>query len=237
MKRLSPCVSLMLGWVAACGSAPEPVGGDLSSSSGTSATGSGGTGAGNAVTVPSGTPGASSIGKGTGSSSSTTPTTFTPTANQDGKCEVVNVDTGPVVPDMLIVLDRSGSMKQQPGVDCRNGVDFLNPVTFACLGIDCTAAANANSALCGGTEVVNRWDPSVAALKAVTRSRQDRVRFGQRTQRAVCHRLRTGRRRPQHRRSHRPGPGPNRARRRHAHGTHAASGPHAYRSQDREHRQ
>jgi hypothetical protein len=130
--------------------------------------------------VPSGGTSVTSPGKATGSGAtkSSTPTTFTPTANQDGKCEVVNVDTGPVVPDMLIVLDRSGSMKQQPGVDCRKGVDILNPVTFACIGIDCAAAANANSALCGGTEVVNRWDPSVAALKAVTQSLQDRVRFG-----------------------------------------------------------
>jgi hypothetical protein len=54
-------------------------------------------------------------------------------------CQKLQVDTGRVTPDMMIVLDRSGSMKNRG---------------------------------------VNRWDPSVAGLKAITASTEDAIRFG-----------------------------------------------------------
>jgi hypothetical protein len=56
-----------------------------------------------------------------------------------GVCKVTTVGTGRVSPDMLIVLDRSGSMRM------------------------------------GG---VDRWAPSVAGLKTITASLEDRVSFG-----------------------------------------------------------
>jgi hypothetical protein len=54
-------------------------------------------------------------------------------------CEVQTVDSGRVTPDMLIVLDRSGSMRN-------NGV--------------------------------NRWDPSVSALKTLSTSLGGSINFG-----------------------------------------------------------
>ncbi len=60
-------------------------------------------------------------------------------AGDPENCEELVARAMPTTPDMLIVLDRSGSMK-----------DFR----------------------------VNRWDPSVSAVKAITSSLDDQIRFG-----------------------------------------------------------
>jgi hypothetical protein len=96
------------------------------------------------VAVPgSATPG---TGAQPGTGQPSTPGTGSPTTDpgsnnngNGGVCEVRSVDSGRVPPDMLIVLDRSGSMKN------------------------------------GG---VNRWDPSVSALKMITSSFGSSVSFG-----------------------------------------------------------
>jgi von Willebrand factor type A domain len=63
------------------------------------------------------------------------------TGGPDDTCEVQTVGTGRLAPDILIVLDRSLSMKPDDGS-------------------------------------VNRWDPSVSAVKAITSQLQARVAFG-----------------------------------------------------------
>jgi len=60
-------------------------------------------------------------------------------------CEEFVARPMPTTPDMLIVLDRSGSMKTIGGL--------LGPA-------------------------VNRWDPSVTAVKSITASLDDKIRFG-----------------------------------------------------------
>lgn len=62
-----------------------------------------------------------------------------PDGGHDGVCEEVAIGAKPTIPDMLIVLDRSTSMK---------------------------------------TSAVNRWDPSVSALKSVTAQLDSTIRFG-----------------------------------------------------------
>lgn len=74
-------------------------------------------------------------GTGTGAGAPSTPSS----SNQGTVCEVQSVDSGRVAPDMLIVLDRSGSMRMGD---------------------------------------VNRWDPSVSALKTITSSFGDSINFG-----------------------------------------------------------
>jgi hypothetical protein len=70
-----------------------------------------------------------------------TPMAVTPSDGMPGSdvCEVARVTADPQTPDMMIVLDRSGSMKD------RN---------------------------------VNRWDPSVSALRKVTMQLQSKIHFG-----------------------------------------------------------
>ncbi len=70
---------------------------------------------------------------------SVTPSAPATPSDTGGVCEVKSVDSGRVTPDMLIVLDRSGSMRS-------NGV--------------------------------NRWDPSVMALKSITSSLGGTINFG-----------------------------------------------------------
>jgi von Willebrand factor type A domain len=172
MEHLRLRLPLLFGLMVACGTSADPIGTTPGAVGGADAGSLPGTGTGSTADGGSGLKPPVAGGADAGSISN-------PTLDGNGNCEVVKVGTGPVVPDMLIVLDRSGSMKQEPtNIDCRNGVDLFNPVTYACFGVDCADPANANSVLCGGTQVINRWDPSVSALKTVTTTLQDRVSFG-----------------------------------------------------------
>lgn len=104
-------------------------------------------------------------------------------------CGQQNVRTEAVVPDMLIVLDRSGSMKpdaRTANLRCDN-LEQLDPFTqvtrFAeCLGagIDCNTDRDRNTVNCGGTEVrsIDRWTPSVAAIKKLTSEFDSDLSFG-----------------------------------------------------------
>jgi len=76
-------------------------------------------------------------------------------------CEEVTVRADKVIPDILIVLDKSGSMVW-PGCAAAG-----NPFQLGCPN----AAPPYN-------EPFDRWVPSVAALKTTTVTLQERVRFG-----------------------------------------------------------
>jgi hypothetical protein len=103
--------------LTACGDSDSKGGGDSGGSNGVS----GGTNAGTNASGGS----AGSNGAGSGGSPSV--------------CQDIMVSAAPTTPDMLIVLDRSGSMKRGS---------------------------------------VNRWDPSVSAVRSVTSELEDIVRFG-----------------------------------------------------------
>lgn len=104
-------------------------------------------------------------------------------------CGEQNVRTESVVPDMLIVLDRSGSMKpdaRTANLRCDN-LDQLDPFTQVtrygeCLGagIDCSTDRDRNTVNCGGTEVrsIDRWTPSVAAIMKLTGEFDSEMSFG-----------------------------------------------------------
>lgn len=117
MSRTWTTMTLALSLLA-CGDS-EPGGGDGANNGSTGITG--GTNAGTNAT--GGTAGNSGAGSG----------------GSPNVCQQFTVSATPTTPDMLIVLDRSGSMKR---------------------------------------DNVNRWDPSVSAVRAVTSMLEDRVRFG-----------------------------------------------------------
>jgi len=105
--------------------------------------------------------------------------------NNDGtKCGGGVVRAMPNTPDMLIVLDRSGSMGGAslipPGLDCTK-TDIATRLQCGLAGVDCTNPQYMNTTVCGGTMPVpsgDRWTPSVAAIKGLTSSLEDTVRFG-----------------------------------------------------------
>jgi hypothetical protein len=123
MKRWvwSPLISTTLLVAASCGSDDNRSGSGFP----------GGAGAGGNVA------GGSIAGLGAGGS----PAGGRPSGTGEGTCEVQTVGTGRLAPNILIVLDRSLSMKPDDGS-------------------------------------VNRWDPSVAAVKSITSQLQSRVAFG-----------------------------------------------------------
>jgi hypothetical protein len=135
MKLPHLCLAVSLGSIA-CGGTDD----STASSVNFSAIGSGN------PALDAGTPNSAS-NTPTGSvpvSSVPTPSTSVPStvsgpSGGSEVCEVQSVDSGRVTPDMLIVLDRSGSMRN-------NGV--------------------------------NRWDPSVSALKSLTTSLGASINFG-----------------------------------------------------------
>ncbi|MDB4976985.1 MAG: putative secreted protein [Myxococcaceae bacterium] len=122
--------------------------------------------------------GASSGGKADGgkdAGSTTDPT----------NCGKSGFSTGAVIPDMLIVLDRSGSMKQEAGgnigLNCSGTPDFITAGACSLAGIDCKSAMWAMTTSCGGTQTpgaVNRWDPSVKAIESLTTMFDSTVSFG-----------------------------------------------------------
>ncbi len=85
-------------------------------------------------------------------------------SNGDTACETRAVKADKVIPDMLIVLDKSGSMVwpgctaagNPAGAGCKNGVSTTTPYQMP----------------------FDRWAPSVAALKTTTAALDSRVRFG-----------------------------------------------------------
>ena len=118
----APLVSAALLAAASCGSDDNSRGSGFP----------GGGGAGGAVA------GGSIAGLGVGGGSAAG---GRPSGTGEGTCEVHTVGTGRIAPNILIVLDRSLSMKPDDGS-------------------------------------VNRWDPSVAAIKTITSNLQARVAFG-----------------------------------------------------------
>ncbi len=87
--------------------------------------------------------------------------------------------TGQAIPDMLIVLDRSGSMKPTDGTVRCDNADVLTSITCGLLGIDCNNPAYKNTSNCGGPGgPVDRWTPSVNAIDGLTKQFDQQVAFG-----------------------------------------------------------
>ncbi len=101
-------------------------------------------------------------------------------------CGMAAFHTGSTIPDMLIVLDRSGSMRPDTipaGLRCDNidPFDLATALSCAGAGIDCTTMEWQDTTYCGGTRMagpVDRWDPSVTALKQLTTAYDTNVAFG-----------------------------------------------------------
>jgi hypothetical protein len=101
-------------------------------------------------------------------------------------CGRSGFSTGAVVPDMLIALDRSGSMKpggNPPNLRCDmlDPFDFPGQIQCAAAGIDCSRPADQATVYCGGTQMrgpVDRWTPSVAAVTTLTKQFDQDVSFG-----------------------------------------------------------
>lgn len=132
-----------------------------------------------------GKPGSNTKDSGTGTGTGPGADTGTGTAG-DPTCGKSGFTTGAVIPDMLIALDRSGSMKPggvRPGLRCDN-IAALDFVTFAeCLAanVDCARPADQMTVYCGGTQPkgpIDRWTPSVAAVKTLTAQFDQKVAFG-----------------------------------------------------------
>lgn len=136
--------------------------------------GAGGTVGGSVGGTIAGTVGGSPAGGATGASA----------PNEDGPCEQQVRMAGKTIPDFMIVLDRSGSMRTNydPNLDCRAENAFLGILPIECRinGIDCAQAQFQKTTACGGTERygVDRWAPAVDALKSLTEMFQAKVSFG-----------------------------------------------------------
>jgi hypothetical protein len=91
-----------------------------------------------------------------------------------GNCDEFYLDAEPGVPNFLIVLDKSGSMGGEGTASCgmaQTMVDCMDPANFfqpACI-------VGAIGGVAGG---VDRWTPSVSALKAITAMLEGQMRFG-----------------------------------------------------------
>jgi len=102
----------------------------------------------------------------------------------DGTCGRSGFTTGAVIPDMLIALDRSGSMGGgRKGLRCDNiGLfDIATQIECSGQGIDCNDPMDKMTTLCGGTVQagrVDRWTPSVAAVSQLTKQFDTTVSFG-----------------------------------------------------------
>jgi uncharacterized protein YegL len=124
---------------------------------------------------------------GTGSTGANTRKDASSGSNNCGRSTFA---TGSVIPDMMILLDRSGSM--QPGddidldIDCKgvnptNIFDLPRVAACAAAGINCNDPQDAMTTACGGSVrpgPVDRWTPSVSALKSLTARFDKDVSFG-----------------------------------------------------------
>ena len=185
LLRASVNASLMALLATACGTSDQPLTGPAPSRSENV------NGATADAAASSGTRAKTDAGKGT---SSSTPAKdpgkdVTPAKDagaDEGNCGRSGFTTGAVIPDMLIVLDRSGSMKpggQRKGLRCDNigAFDIATQIECAGAGIDCNNAADKMTTFCGGTVAagpVDRWTPSVAALTKLTADFDTTVSFG-----------------------------------------------------------
>jgi hypothetical protein len=97
------------------------------------------------------------------------------TVDNSKPCERVVRTAGKTIPDFMIVLDRSQSMKP----DCASGDLFAS---FDCrrLMVNCNQAPNMGTTICGGTmpSPYDRWGPAVDALKSLTKMFETKVNFG-----------------------------------------------------------
>jgi uncharacterized protein YegL len=90
-------------------------------------------------------------------------------------CEQKVRSAGKTIPDFMIVLDRSQSMKP----DCMSR-DIAASFECGRQNIDCKAPEHVDTTICGGTKpsTLDRWTPAVAALKSLTKSFETKVNFG-----------------------------------------------------------
>jgi uncharacterized protein YegL len=146
--------------------APAGAGGTMGSAGGT--TGSAGGTAGGLLSG-GGTTGGSTSGPGGAITSVTV---------EQKPCEKKVRSAGKTIPDFLIVLDRSGSMRPQTGVDCSK-TDLGTVITCGILGINCADPMFMGTTSCGGTNAAtDRWTPAVAAVKSLTKMFEKTVNFG-----------------------------------------------------------
>jgi hypothetical protein len=96
----------------------------------------------------------------------------------DAPCEKKVRTADKTVPDFMIVLDRSSSMRTMINADVRCTDPAMRPQ--ACQGVDCTNARWMSTTACGGTMPagVDRWAPAVEALKSLTAMFETKVSFG-----------------------------------------------------------
>jgi hypothetical protein len=153
----------------------SPAGGAASGGAAAGGSASGTAGGGNTAgaVLPPGL-GGSTAGSAGGTTSGTGSIGGTMTV-VDAPCEKKVRTAGKTVPDFMIVLDRSGSMRP-PTVDCRMP-DIVSAFTI-CLAVDCNDPMQAMGPACGGTMVTDRWAPAVMAIKSLTQMFQGKVSFG-----------------------------------------------------------
>jgi hypothetical protein len=101
---------------------------------------------------------------------------------QMGPCEQQVAQAGPVVPDIMIVLDRSQSMAPAipPGVTCGDDISYWLNIAV-CFAVDCAAPPYLDTVVCGGTNPapgVDRWTPAVQGIKTLTQQFQSKISFG-----------------------------------------------------------
>jgi hypothetical protein len=203
MKRVhSPSIILMLAAAAlACSCSDDSnqtesapiIGAVPGGAAGGAAAGAGGSAAGAPGTAGGGTA-AGSAGGATGSLSGLS--TGSPSGTAGGSpaggtigtvtvekkpCEKKVRTAGKTIPDFMIVLDRSLSMRP----DCRT-MDFFGlpvpPISPDCVTrmVDCAMAPHMGTTICGGTmpSPFDRWAPAVDAIKSLTMMFQTKVNFG-----------------------------------------------------------
>jgi hypothetical protein len=101
---------------------------------------------------------------------------------EDKPCEKKVRTAGKTIPDFMIVLDRSASMRTtlDKSVSCTDLLGAL--LTPACVvaGVNCMSPQWMNTTACGGTMQagVDRWGPAVTALKSLSQMFQSKVNFG-----------------------------------------------------------
>ena len=127
-------------------------------------------------TLSGGTSGTGTTGAGTGMPGGSPAGGNIATVTVDNKpCEKVVRTAAKTIPDFMIVLDRSQSMKP----DCTSNDIFAS---FECgrQNVNCSQAPHMGTTICGGTvlSTLDRWTPAVGAIKSLTQMFQARVNFG-----------------------------------------------------------